>query len=471
MGSSLEANGGPRNLPGPYRFSQFAFSTRAVLTHTCPTGAFRGVSAPSAFFAVEGMMDLIAKEYGLDPVEVRRRNLIQPHELPFTNAMGQRYDTGSHVECLDRALEIADFAKARNDQAAANARDGRLRGIGVATVTEQTGQGASRYKARGLYRIPGYDSALIKIEPSGRAIAYISQATQGQGHLTAFAQIVAEELGLNVADVTVVEGDTDVVPYGSGTFASRGAILGGGATIKAAREVYKKVKRIAAHLLEASPDDIEIGEGSAYVAGVPKMRVSIAEVAAIAYSLEARLLPEDEEYGLEAIAHYDPPTATVSNATHIAFVAVDPHTGLVEVERYVVVHDCGRVINPMLVDGQVHGAISNGLGQVLTESVVYSAEGQLLTASLLDYDLPTTADMPDLEVDHFETPSDITLGGFKGVGEGGVIGAVPALAGAVRDALSVLGDVEINQVPLPPDRVLDLIERAKPKRGGSVARA
>ena len=331
--------------------------------------------------------------------------------------------------------------------------------------------GASRYKARGLYRIPGYDSALIKIEPSGRAIAYISQATQGQGHLTAFAQIVAEELGLNVADVTVVEGDTDVVPYGSGTFASRGAILGGGATIKAAREVYKKVKRIAAHLLEASPDDIEIGEGSAYVAGVPKMRVSIAEVAAIAYSLEARLLPEDEEYGLEAIAHYDPPTATVSNATHIAFVAVDPHTGLVEVERYVVVHDCGRVINPMLVDGQVHGAISNGLGQVLTESVVYSAEGQLLTASLLDYDLPTTADMPDLEVDHFETPSDITLGGFKGVGEGGVIGAVPALAGAVRDALSVLGDVEINQVPLPPDRVLDLIERAKPKRGGSVARA
>ena len=206
MGSSLEANGGPRNLPGPYRFSQFAFSTRAVLTHTCPTGAFRGVSAPSAFFAVEGMMDLIAKEYGLDPVEVRRRNLIQPHELPFTNAMGQRYDTGSHVECLDRALEIADFAKARNDQAAANARDGRLRGIGVATVTEQTGQGASRYKARGLYRIPGYDSALIKIEPSGRAIAYISQATQGQGHLTAFAQIVAEELGLNVADVTVVEG-------------------------------------------------------------------------------------------------------------------------------------------------------------------------------------------------------------------------------------------------------------------------
>ena len=331
--------------------------------------------------------------------------------------------------------------------------------------------GASRYKARGLYRIPGYDSALIKIEPSGRAIAYISQATQGQGHLTAFAQIVAEELGLNVADVTVVEGDTDVVPYGSGTFASRGAILGGGATIKAAREVYKKVKRIAAHLLEASPDDIEIGEGSAYVAGVPKMRVSIAEVAAIAYSLEARLLPEDEEYGLEAIAHYDPPTATVSNATHIAFVAVDPHTGLVEVERYVVVHDCGRVINPMLVDGQVHGAISNGLGQVLTESVVYSAEGQLLTASLLDYDLPTTADMPDLEVDHFETPSDITLGGFKGVGEGGVIGAVPALAGAVRDALSVLGDVEINQVPLPPDRVLDLIERAKPKRGGRVARA
>ena len=461
MGSSLEANGGPRNLPGPYRFTQFAFATRAVLTHTVPTGAFRGVSAPSALFALEGMMDRIARVYGLDPVEVRRRNLIQPHELPFTNAMGQRYDTGSHVECLDRALEIADYARARDDARARRATDGRLRGIGLATVTEQTGQGASRYKARGLYRIPGYDSALVKIEPSGKAFAAISQATQGQGHHTAFAQIVAEELGLNVADVTVVEGDTDVVPYGSGTFASRGAILGGGAAIKAARAVREKITRIAAHLLEASATDIELGDSGAFVTGVPELRVSIAEVAAVAYSMEARLLPEGEEYGLEAIAHYDPPTATVSNATHIAFVAVDPHSGLVAVERYVVVHDCGRVINPIIVDGQVHGAISNGLGQVLTEGVVYSREGQLLTASLLDYDLPTSADMPDLEVDHFETPSEITLGGFKGVGEGGVIGAVPALAGAVRDALAVLGDVDVNQVPLPPDRVLALIERAR----------
>ena len=261
--------------------------------------------------------------------------------------------------------------------------------------------------------------------------------------------------------MTVVEGDTDLAPYGSGTFASRGAILGGGASIKAARQLAEKIKRIAGNLLEASPGDIELGDSSAYVAGVPQHRVTIAEIAAIAYSMEVRLLPEDEEYGLEAIAHYDPPTATVSNATHIAFVALDPDTGLVDVERYVVVHDCGRLINPMIVDGQVHGAISNGLGQVLSEEVVYSTEGQLLTASLLDYDLPTSADMPDLEVAHFETPSAITLGGFKGVGEGGVIGAVPALAGAVRDALSGFGDIDVNEVPLPPDRVLALINQAR----------
>jgi carbon-monoxide dehydrogenase large subunit len=340
--------------------------------------------------------------------------------------------------------------------------DGKYRGVGVATATEQTGQGASRYKARGLYRVPGFDSALIKIEPTGKVSAFVSQAAQGQGHLTTWAQIVAQQLGVNAADVTVHQADTATVPFGSGTFASRGAILAGGAIIRATDQIRAKVKRIAAHLLEASEADIEIGDSRAYVTGAPKLRVSIADIAAIAYSLDARLIPEGVEHGLEAIGHYDPPTATVSNATHIAFVAVDPGTGLIEVERYVVAHDCGRVINPPIVDGQVHGAIGNGLGQVLSEALIYDGRGQLVTTTLLDYHLPTALDMPAIELDHMETPSEITLGGFKGVGEGGVIGAVPALAGAVRDALAPLG-IEINRLPLTPAYVLGLIESATAK--------
>ncbi|MSP51285.1 MAG: xanthine dehydrogenase family protein molybdopterin-binding subunit [Alphaproteobacteria bacterium] len=461
MGSSLEANGGPRNMPGPYDFAQFAFRTRAVATNTCPTGAFRGVSAPSTFFSVEGMMDTIAKELGLDPVELRRRNLVT--KFPYTNAMGQRYDTGSNGECLDRALELSGYVAYRRSQPASRLLDGKYRGIGVATVTEQTGQGASRYKERGLYRVPGFDAALIKIEPSGKVSAFVSQAAQGQGHLTTWSQIVAQELGVVPSDVTVIQGDTATVPFGSGTFASRGAILAGGAIIRATKIIRDKVKRIAASVLEASATDIEVADGYAFVAGVPKMRVALSDIASIAYSLDARLIPEGEEHGLEAIAHYDPPTSTVSNATHVAFVAVDPATGAIEVERYVVVHDCGRVINPMIVDGQVHGAISNGLGQVLSEALIYDESGQLTTTTLLDYHLPTALDMPTIQMEHMETPSEITLGGFKGVGEGGVIGAVPALAGAVRDALSPLG-IEIIRLPLDPPYVLSMIEAAKAKR-------
>ena len=456
LGSSLEANGGPRNLPGAYKFSHFAYRTCAVATHTCPTGAFRGVSAPSAFFAAEGMIERIARTLGLDSVEVRRRNLINPEDFPYTNAMGQVYDTGSHVECLDRALAMADYADYRRTQPASRKVDGKYCGIGVATVTEQTGQGASRYKERGLYRIPGFDSALVKVEPSGKCIAYISQATQGQGHLTAYAQIIAGQLGLNVDDVTVVEGDTAVVPYGSGTFASRGAILGGGAAIKACTKIRKKIQRIAAHLLEASASDIVLEDGQAHVSGVPQLRVSISDVAAVAHSIDTRLIPKGEEHGLEALEHYDPPTATVSNSAHVACVAVDAVTGKIEVERYVVVHDCGRVINPLLVEGQIQGAVANGLGQVLFEGIVYDARGQLLTTNLMDYELPTMLDVPDMEIDHIETPSKFTLGGFKGVGEGGVIGAVPALANAVYDALAPL-QASINRLPLHPSDIMRLI--------------
>jgi carbon-monoxide dehydrogenase large subunit len=370
--------------------------------------------------------------------------------------LGARQDTGSYEASLRRALAVAGYAEYRRRQPADRRVDGKLRGIGIACVTEHTGQGASGYRRRGIHRIPGYDSALVRVEPSGRALAWISQATQGQGHLTAFAQIVAQHLGLPVRQVTVIEGDTSQGPYGTGTFASRGMVTGGGAAMRAAKAVGYKMRRIAAYMLETSVEDIELEDGYACVAGVPQMKIAIRDIAAVAYSLDARKMPPGEDFGLETTAYYDPPTSSINNAAHIAAVAIDPETGLVEVEGFVVVHDCGRVINPLLVDGQIHGAVAQALGSVLCEAVCYDSEGQPLTTTLMDYLLPTAPEVPSLDTHAEETWSLDTEGGFKGVGEGGVIGAVPALVNAIQDAL-VGFDVQVGRLPLRPDFICALI--------------
>ena len=463
FGSSLEAGGAPRTFPGPYKFQHYAFDTAAVLTHTCPTSAYRGVSAPISFFALEGMMDRVARALGMDPAEIRFKNLLKREDFPYVNANGVRYDTGTYVECLERALEIVDYKEYRRRQPASRLVDGKYRGIGIATITEQTGQGGTRYRARGLLRIPGIDSAYVKVAPTGKATVFVSHATQGQGHLTTFAQIAAEHLGMDVADVTVVEGDTALTPYGSGTFASRGAVTGGGAVIRAADMVREKICRIAAHLLEVSSADLTVRDGFVQVAGVPDMRISIAEVAKVAYSMSKKTLPPGERHGLEAVDYYDPPVPAIGNATHIACVAVDPQTGGIEIERYVVVHDCGRVINPIIVDGQTHGAVVQGLGPALMEQIVYDEHGQLQTTTLLDYVLPTILDVPDIELAHFETPALDTIGGIKGMAESGTIGAIPAIANAVADALADL-NVSINRIPLRPSVVRELIDRAAAAR-------
>jgi carbon-monoxide dehydrogenase large subunit len=459
FGGSLEAGGAALYLPGPYRLKHYAFDTRSVVTNTCPTGAYRGIAGPVAFFATEALMDRAARELGMDPAGIRLKNLLTQAEFPYVNVLGVKYDGGAYEGCFRRALAESGYAEFRRRQGEGRLIDGKYRGIGIASIVEHTGQGAGRYRKRGLWRIPGFDSALVKVEPSGQAVAFVSQATQGQGHLTAFAQIVADQLGLEVGQVTVVQGDTAQVPYGTGTFASRGAVLGGGAVLRASQEIAAKIRRIAGHLLEAAPADIELAGGEARVVGVPAMKAKLRDVAAVAYSLDSRELPPGESYGLEATDYYDPPVASITNATHVAQVAVDPVTGLVSVERYLVVHDCGRVINPLIVDGQIHGGIVQGLSSVLSEAIRYDDEGQLLTATLMDYLLSTAADVPDIEVGHEETWSTDTAGGFKGVGEGGVIGAVPAIANAVRDALLPFG-AAVNALPLRPDAVVRYMLRS-----------
>ena len=456
FGAATSAGGAAIYLPGGYRMLHYAYETRAVATNTCPSGVYRGVAAPSAFLATETLMDRAARELNLDPAEIRRRNILLDADIPYKTAVGIPYTSGTFQKCLLRALDKFGYEKYREAQPESREVDGKLRGIGIGCVVEHTGQGASRYRIRGVRSVPGFDAAQVTIAPNGRATVYVSQATQGQGHLTTFAQIAAEQLGLALDDVTVIEGDTAQGPYGTGTFASRGAVLGGGAVMRAANIVREKMRRIAAEVLEADPKDLEIENGEVRVAGAD-IGISIREIATMAYSMHDRAMPKGESFGLEATDYYDPPLSTITNATHIAEVAIDPVTGLVAVERYLVVHDCGRIINPLVVDGQIHGAIVQGISSVLSEQLRFDEEGQAMTASLLDYLISTSMDVPDIEVYHEESPSPDTEGGFKGVGEGGVIGALPALANAIMDALRPYG-ATVTRLPVRPENILAMMK-------------
>ena len=459
FGCTLETTGGARMIVGPYRISQYEYRATAVATHTTPTCAYRGVAQPVCFMAIEGIMDRIARRLDLDPADVRLRNMVPTAELPWTNVVGVRYDTGSFVESLEQAMEMADYREFRAEQANGRLVDGKYRGIGICSFTEVSGTGAAGWRARGLTRLPGFDSGLVKVEPTGKVTAFVSHAHSGQGHFTTFAQVVADELGAPLEDVTIVEGDTGSGPYGTNTFASRSAVTGGGALIRASAKARAKLARIAASMLEADVEDIEVENGRLHVAGVPSRSLSFAEVAETAYAMNTTDLPEGETFGIEATDFYDPPLVTMANATHIAQVAVDAGDGRVEIERYTVVHDCGRVINPMIVDGQVMGGVAQGIGEALMEELVYDDEGQLKTSTLADYLLPASVDLPNFNIAHIESPSIDTVGGFKGVGEGGLIGAVPAMVNAIGDALADLG-VNVNSKPLRPALLSGLIREA-----------
>ena len=446
-------------LPGPYRLSQYRVRSRGVTTNMCPIAPYRGVSRPVLTLAMERLMDTAARRLDLDPVGIRRANLVK--EFPYSMPTGLPVDPGSYVETLDAAAEAVDLEGFRRRQRRA-AAEGRYLGVGFSVFGERTGYGTPAFAARAMEITPGYETVQLEMNPSGDVTARIGASPHGQGLATALSQLLADELGVEPRQVAVVHGDTDNTPYGWGTFASRSMVIAGGATKLAAERLAARLKEIAAHHLEASPEDIRLEQGSAVVAGT-SVGVTLPEIARIAHHSSHRL-PDGLEPGLAVAATYDP-AGTFSNACHAAVVEVDPDTGHVRLERFVVIADAGLEVNPMIVEGQIHGGVTQGIANALYEELVTDDDGNLLTASLMDFLPPTAAEIPTIEVTHVQTITDASITGAKGVGEGGAIGAPAAVLNAVSDALAPLG-IEVNEMPATPARVRELIRRAQPATTG-----
>jgi carbon-monoxide dehydrogenase large subunit len=433
-------------MPGPYDVQQYACLARGVVTNTCTMAPYRGVSRPVITFTLERLMDKAARAFAIDPVDIRRGNLID--KFPYKSAMGLDYDDATYKETLEMAVKAVDVPAFRKRQKVARAK-GRHLGIGFATFSERTGYGSPAFAARGMEITPGWETVIVSVDPSGFVEARIGSSPHGQGLRTTLAQIIADEIGVTPEMVKVVHGDTDRAPYGWGTFASRSLVISGGATLIAARKVRAKLIKIASHLLEAAPGDIVLADGSAKVAGTDRT-IPISRLAREAYTQTHRFKGEIDP-GLTETGHYDPP-GTFSNACHIATVEVDVETGHVKVEKFVVAEDAGRIINPMIADGQVQGGIAQGIGNALLEEIIYDETGGILTATLADYLPPTAREIPPIELHHIETPSPNSITKAKGLGEGGCIGAPAAVINAINDALSPFG-VEIDEMPATPQRI------------------
>jgi carbon-monoxide dehydrogenase large subunit len=442
-------------LPGPYDFRHYQCRARGVITNTCTMAPYRGVSRPVITFTLERLMDKAAGAFGIDVVEIRRRNLID--KFPYKSAMGLDYDEASYQQTLAMAVKQIDLPSFRKRQKEARAQ-GRHLGIGFATFCERTGYGSSAFAARGMEITPGWETVIVSVDPSGFVEARIGSSPHGQGLRTTLAQIVADEIGVTPDIVKVVHGDTDRAPYGWGTFASRSLVIAGGATLIAACKVRAKLIKIASHVLEAAENDIVLEDGHAKVAGTDRM-VAISKMAREAYTQTHRFKGEIDP-GISETGHYDPP-GTFSNACHVAIVEVDVETGRVTVEKFLVAEDAGKIINPMIADGQVHGGVAQGIGNALLEEIVYDESGAILTATLVDYLPPTAREIPPIELHHLETPSTTSITKAKGLGEGGAIGAPAAVINAVNDALSPFG-VEIDEMPATPQRIRAAL-RAKEK--------
>jgi carbon-monoxide dehydrogenase large subunit len=450
--AALEPLGTASILPGPYRVPAYEYDTRALATHKPPLGAYRGVGMTMGAFVMERMLDLVAERARLDPADVRRRNLLPREAYPFRSTTGLTYDSGDFPKALEQALDAVGYAALRRTQAERRAA-GRLVGIGIACYTEYTGMGSTIFRLRGMTEVPGIEAATVAVDPDGTARCSVSFPTQGQGHATTIAQLVADRLGVAIEHVRLEPGDTSRSPRGSGTFGSRGTVAMLGSAAAAADRVADKIRALAADRLEASAADVVLAAGRAVVRGFADRAVSVAEIARAAYAPPLGGLPGGQAPGLAATVYFDPPGATFSGAVHVAVVEIDGETGRVGVERYALVEDCGTVINPMIVEGQIHGAVTQGIGEALLERVVYDDGGQLLTATLMDYAVPRADDLPEPEIGHLETPSPIMPGGVKGMGEGGTIGAPAAIANAVADAVRHLG-VRITALPIRPESLL-----------------
>jgi aerobic carbon-monoxide dehydrogenase large subunit len=440
-------------MPGPYDLRAYACTARGVATHTCPMAPYRGVSRPVITLAIERLMDKAAAAFGLSPVEIRQRNLID--RFPYTSATGLTFDEGSYRETLEKAAAHIDLPPFRARQLEARRR-GVYLGVGFSAFSERTGYGSPAFVARGMEITPGWESVELVMDPSGGVEARIGASPHGQGLRTTLAQIIADQLGVAPNDIRVLHGDTDRTPYGWGTFASRSLVIAGGACLLAARRIRDKILRIASEALEAAPEDIVLEAGAAKVSGTDRA-VPIAVLARAAYHQSFRF--KDSDPGLRAAADYDP-AGTFSNACHVAVVDVDVETGRVALKQYVVVEDAGRIINPMIADGQVHGGVAQGIGNALLEEIVYDRDGNIHTATLADYMPPTAREIPPLELFHIETPTDASITGAKGLGEGGAIGAPAALLNAVNDALAPFG-VSIDDVPATPQRIRAALRAVK----------
>ncbi|MGF1471145.1 MAG: xanthine dehydrogenase family protein molybdopterin-binding subunit [Rubrobacteraceae bacterium] len=448
-------------MPGLYRLEHYWYRARAVATNKAPMAPYRGVSRPQFTLAMERLMQKASKELGLEAVEVRLRNLVTKDEFPYESPTGVVYDPGSYIESLEKCSEALGLDEWREKQEAAR-REGRLIGLGFCCFGERTGYGTRAFALRKMDITPGHDNAHLRMDPSGHVSITVGTSGHGQGHETTLAQIAADELGISPDKIVVRHGDTEATHHGWGTFASRSLVIGGGATKKAAVALAERIKEIASHLLEANPDDLEIEDHWVFVSGSPDQYVEVADVARAAF-LEAHRLPEGVAGHLESRDGFDPP-GTFSNATHGVMVEIDPETGDVRIDRYLVVEDCGVMINPMIVEGQVRGGIAQGIAAALYEQLVYGEDGQPLSSTLIDYLVPTAAEIPPVEILHLETPCEYTETGAKGVGEGGTMGAPGAVASAVADALMHL-DIEIDRLPITPDRLLAAIKEARKNEG------
>jgi carbon-monoxide dehydrogenase large subunit len=402
-----------------------------------------------AVHAIERMTDVLALELGMDPAELRFKNFIPPEKFPYHSATGWEYDSGDYPAALRKAMEIVGYDELRREQAQKRER-GELMGIGISSFTEIVGAGPS--KTFDILGIKMFDSAEIRIHPTGKAIARFGTKSQGQGHETTYAQIVAEELGIPAAHVQVEEGDTDTAPYGLGTYASRSTPVAGAACAMAARKIRDKAKKIAAHLLEVSEDDLEWEPGKFFVKGAPQKAKTIQEIAFAAYTNH----PQGMEAGLEAVDYYDPPNLTFPFGSYICVVDIDRGTGEVKIRRFVAVDDCGNIINPMIVDGQIHGGLTMGMAPALFEEISYDESGNVQGGSFMDYLVPTAMETPAWETDKTITPSPHHPLGAKGVGESATVGAPPAIANAVVDALAHLGVRHID-IPITPEKVWTIL--------------
>ncbi len=455
-----------RIFPGPYHVRAYRSTVTGVATSKVPSGAYRGFGQPQAAFAMERLIEVAAGRLGLDANDIRRKNFIPPEAFPYRTASNFVYDSGNYPEALERALKSEAYRRIAAERDRRRAA-GRCAGVGLAFYLEYTGLGPSKIlKSVGINQ-GGYESGIVRLDPSGRVTATTGLINTGQGHETILAQVVADTLGVAPDDVSVIQGDTDLCPYSNyGTAASRGAVMGGGSMLLAARAMRERLVAIAAHTLETAPDDIVLEGGAAFVRGSPGRGLSLRALAGIAY--QGGQLPEGMEPGLEVKRVYDPQTWSYSYGVHLAGVDVDVETGAVEVLHYHIVHDCGATINPVIVDGQLVGGLAQGLGGALMEDLAYDGDGQLLTATLMDYLIPTAAEMPPVSLEHMETRSPFTPGGMKGMAEGSLCGAPACVGNAVADALSPLGEAPIVEYPLTPERVWRMARRLRERAGVGV---